>query len=154
MKHKLMIVFALLGFALITGSVTRGSSELVPPGGTIRITARDVDVALVNSGPASRSAGDVLVISQLLYNKGITKQAIGHSDLVCTYTSRRSRQCNGTYFLPKGKIVVSGSMRWRVFFKLAVVGGTDLYNNVRGSMTGSIYSRGPRRELLVFRLIV
>jgi hypothetical protein len=49
--------------------------------------------------------------------------------------------------------VVSGSMRWRVFFKLAVVGGTDLYNNVRGSMTGSIYSRGPRRELLVFRLI-
>jgi hypothetical protein len=153
MKHKLMIVSAVLGFALITGSVTQGSSELDAPGGTVRITSRDVDVALDNRGPSSRSPGDVLLIRQLLYNKGITKQAIGHSDLVCTYTAPRSRQCNGTYFLPKGKIVVSGSMRWRVFFKLAVVGGTDLYDNVRGSMTGTLFTRGPRREILVFRLI-
>jgi hypothetical protein len=153
MKHKLMIALAVLGFALATGAITRDSSALNPPGGTIRITARDVEVAVDNRGPARRSTGDVLLIRQLLYNKGITSQAIGHSDIVCTYTGSRARQCNGTYFLPKGKIVVSGSMRWRVFFKLAVVGGTDLYNNVRGSMTGSIYSRGPRRELLVFRLI-
>jgi hypothetical protein len=153
MKRKLMIAFAVLGFALITGSITHDSSALNPPGGTIRITARDLEVELDNRGPASRSAGDVLLIRQLLYNKGITKQAIGHSDMICTYTGPRSRQCNGTYFLPKGKIVVSGSMRWRVFFKLAVVGGTDLYNNVRGSVSGTLYSRGPRREILVFRLI-
>jgi hypothetical protein len=153
MKRKLMIAFAVLGFALITGSITHESSALNPPGGTIRITARDLEVELDNRGPASRSAGDVLLIRQLLYNKGITKQAIGHSDMICTYTGPRSRQCNGTYFLPRGKIVVSGSMRWRVFFKLAVVGGTDLYNNVRGSVSGTLYSRGPRREILVFRLI-
>jgi len=153
MKHKLMIAIAVLGFALVTGAITHDSSALNPPGGTIRITARDVDVQLDNRGPASRSSGDVLLVRQLLYNKGITKHAIGHADLVCTYTGPRSRQCNGTYFLPRGKIVVSGSMRWRVFFKLAVVGGTDLYDNVRGSMTGTLYSRGPRREILVFRLI-
>jgi hypothetical protein len=153
MKQTLMLVVALLGVALITGSVTQGSSELNPPGGTIRITSRDVDVSFVNSGPSSRGAGDVLVVRQLLFNKGITKQAIGHSDLVCTYTGRRSRQCSGTYFLPRGKIVVSGSLRWREFFKLAVVGGTDIYENVRGSMSGTQLARGPRRELLVFRLI-
>ena len=153
MKHKLMIALAVLGLALVTGAITHDSSALNPPGGTIRITARDVDVQLDNRGPASRSSGDVLLVRQLLYNKGITKHAIGHADLVCTYTGPRSRQCNGTYFLPRGKIVVSGSMRWRVFFKLAVVGGTDLYDNVRGSMTGTLYSRGPRREILVFRLI-
>jgi hypothetical protein len=45
-------------------------------------------------------------------------------------------------------------MRYRGFFKLAVVGGTDIYNNVRGSMSGTQLGRGPRRELLVFRLIV
>ena len=95
----------------------------------------------------------VLLISQLLFNKGITRQAIGRSTMVCTYTSSRDRQCNGTYFLPKGKIVVSGSMRYRGFYKLAVVGGTDLYNNVRGSVSGTMLARGPRRELLVFRLI-
>ena len=153
MKHKLMIALAVLGFALVTGAITHDSSALNPPGGTIRITARDADVALDNHGPASRSPGDVLLISQLLFNKGITRQAIGRSTMVCTYTSSRDRQCSGTYFLPKGKIVVSGSMRYRGFFKLAVVGGTDLYNNVRGSVSGTMLSRGPRRELLVFRLI-
>jgi hypothetical protein len=153
MKDKLLIALAVLGLALVTGAITRDSSALNPPGGTIRITARDVDVELDNRGPARRSAGDVLLISQLLYNKGITRQAIGRSSMVCTYTSSRDRQCNGTYFLPKGKIVVSGSMRYRGFFKLAVVGGTDLYNNVRGSMSGTLYNRDPRRELLVFRLV-
>ena len=153
MKHKLMIALAVLGLALVTGAITRDSSALSPPGGTIRITARDLDVEVDNRGPARRSTGDVLLIRQLLYNKGITKQAIGRSDVVCTYTGSRDRQCNGTYFLPKGKIVVSGSMRWRGYFKLAVVGGTDLYNNVRGSVSGFRYSRSPRRELLVFRLV-
>jgi hypothetical protein len=153
MKQTLMLVAAMLGFALVTGSVTQGSPELSGPG-TIRISSRDIDVALINRGSSSRGSGDVLVIRQLLFNKGITKKAIGHSDLVCTYTGRRSRQCSGTYFLPRGKIVVSGSLRYREFFKLAVVGGTDIYDNVRGSMTGTMLARGPRRELLVFRLIV
>jgi len=153
MKDKLLIALAVLGLALVTGAITRDSSALNPPGGTIHITARDVDVELDNRGPARRSTGDVLLISQLLYNKGITKQAIGRSNIVCTYTDQRFRQCNGTYSLPKGKIVVSGSLRYRGFFKLAVVGGTDLYNNVRGSVSGTLYSRSPRRELLVFRLV-
>ena len=154
MKRKLMIAFATLGFALITGSITHDSSALNPPGGTIRITGRDFQVALDNRGPSTRGTGDVLLIRQLLFNKGITEKAIGHSDIVCIYTGGpRSRQCSGTYFLPKGKIVVSGSLRFRGFFKLAVVGGTDLYDNVRGSVTGTQLARGPRRELLVFRLI-
>ena len=153
MNHKLMIALAVLGFALVTGAITHDSSALNPPGGNITITARDDSVRLVNSGPAGRSAGDVLLVSQLLYNKGITKQAIGRSDMVCTYTGRRTRQCSATYSLPKGKIVVSGSMRYRGFFRLAVVGGTNLYANVRGSVSGTLYGRGPRREILVFRLL-
>ena len=153
MKQTLLLVVAMLGFALITGSVTEGSPELNGPG-TIRISSRDVDVSVINRGSSRRGSGDVIVIRQLLFNKGITKQAIGHADLVCTFTARRSRQCSGTYFLPRGKIVVSGSLRYREFFKLAVVGGTDIYDNVRGSMTGTLLARGPRRELLIFRLIV
>jgi len=153
MKHKLIFLAAVVAFALVTGSVTRGSPELTGPG-TIRITSRDIQVALDNRGPVTRGAGDVLLIRQLLFNKGITQKAIGHSDVVCTYTGTRSRQCTGTYFLPKGKIVVSGSLLYREFFKLAVVGGTDLYDNVQGSMTATLLGRKPRREILVFRLIV
>ena len=153
MKQVLMLVVAMLGVALITGSVTQGSSDLTGPG-MIRITSRDVDVMVDNRGRSGRGTGDVMVIRQLLFNKGIRKQAIGHADIVCTYTGRRSRQCSGTYFLPRGKIVVAGSLRYREFFKLAVVGGTDLYNNVRGSVSGTLLGRGPRREILVFRLLI
>lgn len=153
MRKSFLLIGALLGFALLTGSVTRGSPTLSGPA-VVRITSKDVMVIFDNRGAQSRGAGDVLLIRQLLFNKGIRKDALGHSDLVCTYTGSRARQCSGTYFLPRGKIVVAGSLRYREFFKLAVVGGTDIYNNVRGSMSGTTYTRSPRREILVFRLVV
>jgi hypothetical protein len=153
MRKPLLLIGALFGFALLTGSVTRGSSDLNGPG-TIRITSREIQISLDNRGAQGRDPGDVVLIRQLLFNKGIRRQPIGHADLVCTFTGSRSRQCSGTYFLPKGKIVVGGSLRFRAFFKLAVVGGTDLYDNVRGSLTVTMLGRGPRRELLLFRLVV
>jgi hypothetical protein len=153
MRKLLLVVAALLGFALLTGSVTRSSQALSGPG-TIRITSRDIQISLANQGAASRGAGDTLLIRQLLFNKGIRKRAIGHADMVCTYTGYRSRQCSGTYFLPRGSIVVSGSLRFREFYELAVVGGTNLYDNVRGSMTATMFTRTPHREILIFRLVV
>ena len=153
MRKLLLVACSLAAFALLTGAVTRGSPTLAGPG-TIRITARDVTVSFDNRGAPSRGAGDVLLISQLLYNKGIRKAPIGRSDLVCTYTGPRTRQCSGTYVLPRGKIVVSGSIQFREFYKLAVVGGTEIYDNVRGSMSATIYHRMPRREVLIFRLVV
>jgi len=153
MRKPLLLIVALFGFALLTGSVTRGSSDLNGPG-TIRITSREIQISLDNRGAQGRDAGDVVLVRQLLFNKGIRRQPIGHADLVCTFTGSRSRQCSGTYFLPRGKIVVAGSLRFRAFFKLAVVGGTDLYDNVHGSLTVTMLGRGPRRELLLFRLVV
>jgi hypothetical protein len=153
MSKLLLLSGALIGFALITGSITQGSPALTGPG-TIHITSVDVRVSLVNRGPASRGTGDVLLVRQLLFNKGIRKAAIGHTDLVCTYTGPRARQCSGTYSLPKGTIVVAGSLRYRDFFRLAVVGGTELYDNVRGTLTATRYTKKPRREILLFRLVV
>ena len=153
MRKLLLIAGALVGFALLTGSITQGSPALSGPG-TIRITSLDVKVSLLNRGARSRGMGDVLLIRQLLFNKGIRKEAIGRADLVCTYTGPKARQCSGTYALPRGTIVVSGSIRYRDFFKLAVVGGTEIYDNVRGSLTATRYTRRPRREILIFRLTV
>lgn len=153
MRKLLLVSGALVGFALTTGSVTQGSPALTGPG-TINITSLDVKVSLVNRGAASRGAGDVLLIRQLLFKRGTRKEAIGHTDLVCTYTGPRARQCNGTYSLPRGKIVVAGSLRFRSFFRLAVIGGTELYDNVRGTLTATRFSVKPRREILLFRLVV
>jgi hypothetical protein len=153
MRKLILLCGALVGFALLTGSITQGSPTLSGPG-TIRITSLDLKVSLVNRGAPSRGTGDVLLIRQLLFNKGIRKEAIGHTDLVCTYTGPRARQCNGTYSLPRGTIVVSGSLRFRDFYRLAVVGGTEIYDNVRGSLTVTRYTKRPRREILIFRLVV
>lgn len=151
MKKTLFVFAALATFALATGSVTFGSGTVAP--GVVRLTTREIDRNVVNRGPLSRGPGDVVVIRTLLYNKGIRRAPIGHSDMVCTFTGNRSRQCNGTYSLPRGKIIVSGSVRYWEFYKLAIVGGTDLYADVRGSETATLYARGPRKEILVFRLV-
>ena len=153
MKKAIIVTGALAAFAFVTGSVTSGSPELAGPG-TIRLTSKQIEISVDNRGSSSRGPGDVLLVRQLLYNKGIRRAPIGHSDMVCTYTGTRSQQCSGTYFLPRGKIVVAGSLRYRDFYKLAVVGGTDIYDNVRGSLTATMYNRSPRREILIFRLTV
>jgi len=151
MKKPLIVFAALATFALVTGSVSFGSGEVSP--GLIRLTSKEIQRNVINRGSASRGPGDVVVIRQLLYNKGIRRAPIGHSDMVCTFTGNRSRQCNGTYSLPRGKIIVSGSVRYWEFYKLAIVGGTDFYSNIRGSVTGTLYARDPRKEILVFRLV-
>ena len=46
-----------------------------------------------------------------------------------------------------------GLVRYWEFYKLAIVGGTDFYSDVRGSETATLYARDPRREILVFRLV-
>jgi hypothetical protein len=153
MKKAILVIAALSAFALVTGSVTSGSPGLAGPG-TIKLTTRQIGATLSDNGARGRGPGDILLIRELLFNKGIKKEPIGHSEMVCTYTGMRWQQCSGTYFLPRGKIVVAGSLRYREFFKLAVVGGTDLYDNVRGSLSATMYSRNPRRSILIFRLTV
>ena len=61
--------------------------------------------------------------------------------------------CRGTYFLPRGKLVVGGSLQYRQFYDLAVVGGTGLYDNARGALTVTRTGRRPVRDLVIFRLV-
>ena len=79
---------------------------------------------------------------------------IGRSELVCNFVDDvRSRVCRGTYILPKGKIVVGGSLLYRQFYDLAVLGGTGLYDNARGTLTVTRTSRKPIRDVVVVRLV-
>ena len=79
---------------------------------------------------------------------------IGRGELVCTFVDTvRSRVCRGTYVLPKGKLVVGGSILYRQFYDLAVLGGTGLYDNARGTLTVTRTHRKPVRDLVVFRLV-
>jgi hypothetical protein len=141
---------ALLSLTLAGASV---SFALTAPG-VVRITERQIGGGRVDVGRPGPSIGDVQVLRELLYNTNITPNPIGHAELICTYTGTSSRNCAGTFFLPKGKIVVSGPLLYRQFFQLAVVGGTGLYSNVRGTLTATSLTNGPHAtELLLFRLV-
>lgn len=153
MKRILQFGLALGGLALFGIAVAPTSQALDRPG-TIRITNREVSHRVIDNGPRGRGAGDIELSRSLLFNKGLTPRAIGHAEIVCTFTNRRSRVCSGTYFLPKGKIMVAGALVFRQFYEFAVLGGTGLYNNVQGSMTVTTVSPRPRRDLVTFRLVV
>jgi hypothetical protein len=44
-------------------------------------------------------------------------------------------------------------MRHRPLYQLAVIGGTGLYDNARGTLTVTRTGTGPTRDLLVVRLV-
>jgi hypothetical protein len=102
MKRTLYLGIALGALALMMMAVAPASQAL-DRRGTIRITTREVAYRVIDHGPRGRGPGDVSVSRTLLYNKGLTPRAIGHGEIVCTFTGRRSRVCNGTYFCPGGR---------------------------------------------------
>ena len=119
----------------------------------VRITTKQVRYVRVDSGRSGRSPGDMEIIAHLLYNRRVTPRALGHSEFVCTFTLDISRSCRATFFLPRGTLIVGGSLRFRQIYKLAILGGTGLYDNARGTRTVTRLRKSPRRDLFLFRLV-
>jgi len=148
-----LVAGALAGAALVA-IPWEGSSEASTGPGTIRITDSQVKVTRVDVGVRGTSPGDTEVMRQVLFNRRVTTRSIGRAELVCTFVdSRRARVCRGTYFLPRGKLVVGGSLQFRQFYDLAILGGTGLYDNARGTLTVTRTARRPVRNLVIFRLV-
>jgi hypothetical protein len=152
MIGKLAVLVA-AGAALVGMLALPGARALERPG-AIRITDSETSHIHVDLGKSRKSPGDIDVYSMLLFNKRITTKAIGHAKLTCTAVGTTGQSCTGAYFLPQGEIVVQGVITSRLIYELAVIGGTGLYNNVRGSLTVTSLDRKPTKELLVFRLVV
>ncbi len=131
-----------------------GAQALTKPG-TIQVTNSELRHAHVDLGAPGRGVGDLDVYTSLIYNKRITPRSIGRETMTCTAVGTVTQSCTATIVLPKGEIVVQGVIGTRLIYQLAVVGGTGLYDNVRGSLTvTSLHRKQPVRELLVFRLVV
>jgi hypothetical protein len=151
-KVVFLLAGALVGILFV--SPWDGGSKAATGPATIRITNSEISVTRVDVGTTGKSPGDMEVIRQLLFNRRVTQQSIGSADLVCTFVdSRRSRVCRGTYQLPKGRLVVGGSILYRQFYELAVLGGTGIYDNARGTLVVTRMGVRPVRDLAVFRLV-
>ena len=148
---RLLIVAALLAGIAVYGSL---KSNAATGPAFIRITDRQFTYTRIDVGPPGASPGDQEIIFDKLFNKKITAKAIGSGRFACTFTARRTRICTATFNLPKGELVATGTVRFREFYDLAIVGGTGLYNDARGTLTVIRTTHPPRpiRELLYFRL--
>ncbi len=147
---KLVTASVVLAAALVL-SAAGGTRAAIGPS-TIRITDVQVKEHSLDLGPDGPGIGDVGTVWVRLYNPSITQRSIGRGDMLCTFVDERLRSCNGTYSLPRGKLVVSGMITSRLLYDIAVVGGTGLYDNARGMLTVTATSFGPRHEILLFRL--
>ena len=162
MIGTILVCMAVAGLAAAAAGVARATPSLEGPG-TIRLTDRLVNhihirvakTIEVNGKPRERSrAGDLDFYRHTLQTRSARPVTIGHSDITCIDTGTGSENCTGTYFLPKGKIMVGGVIASRLFYELAVIGGTGLYDNVRGILTVTYLDGAPERELVLFRLTV
>jgi len=127
-----------------SGSICTSNSAVASSGGRCGSWSR-THSATSGGGEPSRAGGGSR-------SSRSESKAIGQRELICTYTGDRSRNCSGT-FPPHGKVIVGGPMLFRQLFELAVLGGTGLYNNVRGTLTVTALTSGPHvRDVLGFRL--
>ena len=147
-------VFAAISGALLVGVFTLTGAQALDRPGTVRITDSELRHSHVDVGTDGRSIGDLDVYTVLLYNRRIRSKAIGRGTMTCTFVGASGQSCTATYILPKGAIVTQGVINSRFIYQVAVVGGTGLYSNVRGTLTVTALNRKSSRELLVFRLSV
>ena len=151
--ERLALLLAGLGAGLLLAIPSGRSAGAVLGPATIRITDQEVSSKRVDIGERGRSPGDMQIMRHLLFNQRLSKRSIGHVEVVCTFIVGNSRSCRGTYFLPRGKLVVGGSLIFPQFYELAVLGGTGLYDNARGSLTVTRTARSPNRSIVLFRLV-
>ncbi len=149
LRRKLLSALAASCLA-VPVAATAASASTGPA--TIRITNVQTKLTTVDLGAHGPSPGDLEIIAQSLYNTRVTPSPIGRADILCTLLTTTTRNCTATYVLPKGRIVTSGVIGSRLIYELAITGGTELFDNARGSLVVTTTALNPRRQVLVFRL--
>ena len=158
--HRMRWILAALAVgAVVATSGALAGLQLTKPG-VVRITNRELTRKYVDLGDPGRSAGDLLVATHLVYNTRITERALGHEEMLCTSLGRGgvlgggARSCQIYVYLPEGRLLASGNVHNLLFFTIPVIGGTGIYDNIRGALTVTFLGGQPARQLLLFRLTV
>jgi hypothetical protein len=147
-SRVLAIAAALAGACAVIGWTSAAGTGPA----TIRVVDRQFGYTRIDIGRHGLSPGDSEVITTRVFNRKLTSRPIGSGRFICTFTNGLNRTCIATVALPRGQLVASGGIRYRQFYELAVVGGTGLYDNARGTVTVIRTTRHPNREILLFRL--
>jgi hypothetical protein len=120
--------------------------------GKIRLTSREISRVRIDNGKPGRGVGDTEIVLANLFNRRLKSKPIGQAEYVCTFTGSLTRSCTATIFMPRGRIIAGGSIRYQELYELAVLGGTRHYDDARGTLTVIRTTRRPRRHIMLFRL--
>jgi hypothetical protein len=134
-RLHLAAAVAVLGACIIgSSSLVAGAAGKGSPA-TVKLKAVVDSFHQVDNAPEGDTQGDVLVFTQKLTDA--SGKQIGTADAYCVRTAPgRVRECQGTFFLPKGQVFVSGPDPDNVKrHALAITGGTKAYTDARGHVT-------------------
>jgi hypothetical protein len=129
--------------AFASGRSTDGTGKAV-----VRLTDRQVRIT--HFGGDATGSGEIARMT--LFGSSSVTRPIGHAVITCMDVGSGEQTCDGSYVLPKGTLETAGILRSRLFYTQAVVGGTGLFDNARGTLTVTAKTLSPRREILLFRL--
>ena len=132
------------------GSTALAADRSVESTGKAVVRLTDRQVRLTHFGGDAIGSGDVARMT--LYGSSSATRPIGHAVITCMDVGAGEQRCLGSYVLPKGTLETSGILRTRLLYTQAVVGGTGLFDNARGTLTVTAKNLSPRREILLFRL--
>jgi hypothetical protein len=144
------VTIVVVGGLVAVSSAALAADRSVSSTGKAVVRLTDRQMSITHFGSDSVGGGEVARLT--LYGSTSTTRPIGHAVLTCMDVGSGEQSCNGSYVLPKGTLETAGVLRSRLFYTHAVVGGTGLYDNARGTLTVTAKALRPRREILLFRL--
>jgi len=145
-----MTIVVVLGGLVAVGSAAFASDRSTQSTGKAVVRLTDRQLGVTNFG--SDSIGGGYIARMTLFGSTSATKPIGHAVITCRDVGSGEQTCQGSYVLPKGTLETSGILRTRLFYTQAVVGGTGLFDNARGTLTVTARGLSPRREILLFRL--
>lgn len=144
------MTLVIVGGLVAVGSAAFAADRSVESTGPAVVRLTDRQASITHFGGDATGGGDI--IRMRLFGSASKSRPIGHAVITCTDVGSGEQICQGSYVLPKGMLETAGILRTRLFYTQAVVGGTGLFDNARGTLTVTAKNLSPRREILLFRL--
>jgi hypothetical protein len=143
MKRAAIVLAAVLAVAGLPAAAEAGKRTIV-----VRATSQIERAHLVDNAPTGRSAGDMLIFTEKLFD--LQGRRIGDDAATCVSLFDETWLCTGTYRLPGGRLMVQLHQPGPgVVYEQAITGGTGRYAGARGTVT---VDQRPDGDRFTFRI--
>jgi hypothetical protein len=115
---------------------------------TLKVTSKLDNASAVDNPPDGRSAGDVVVFAEKLFDS--SGKQVGTDAATCTALFDERSLCTGAYVFDKGQVMVQLVQPGPTgTYRQAIVGGTGAYAGARGTVT---VAQSPSGDRFTFRI--